>query len=199
MKKSMRFVFNLGVALGLVLTSEVALSESAHYLGASYVSGANDIWDWHEDNLYLDDEGGGIPIGISYRYANIFDSGIRVDAGVGPAVLIVGDVEYHDIPVQLSIGYSFSQSSNVRPYARLGVSYHISDGDYLKDRAGPGVIGALGLEMGSPGSPSFFIEAMVDTAEGTFSTAESNTYLTRRFSEEEIKVSDFLLTMGVRF
>jgi hypothetical protein len=199
MKKSLRLTFNSGVALGLVLTSGVALAESAHYLGGSYVSGAKEIWDWHEENLYLDEDSGGIPIGLSYRYANVLSSGMRVDAGVGPVVLIIGDVEYHDIPLQLTIGYSFSQSSNVRPYVRLGASYHISDGDYLKEKAGVGAVGAIGLEIGNPGSPSFFIEAMYDTAQATFSTAQSNSYLVRQFSEKEIAVSDFLLTLGVRF
>jgi hypothetical protein len=161
-----------------------------------------DIWDWHKDNLYVDTDGGGIPLGVSYRYANVFESGMRVDAGVGPIVLIVDEddnADYHDIPVQLSIGYSFSQSADVRPYARLGISYHINDGEYLKKRAGAGVIGAIGLEIGSPKSASFFIEAAIDTAESTFSTAESNAYVVRQASEEDIAVNDFLLTMGVRF
>lgn len=200
MKKILKMIPILGISLGLALISEAGdCAESAHYLGLSYVSGARDVWNWHEDNLNLDDDIVGIPIGISYRYATLFESGMRLDVGVGPAVLIVNDVDYHDIPLQLSVGYSFLPSSDVRLYTRIGASIHINDGDYVKDEAGVGAIGAIGLEFGAPGSVSFFAEAAYDSAKATFSTLESNEYYTRRFSEEEITVNDFLLTLGVRF
>lgn len=199
MTKTSKSIQYLGIILGLTLTSGAAISDNAHYIGVSYVSGATDVWNWHEDNLNLLDEGVGIPIGVSYRFAKIFDSGMRFDAGVGPVVLILGDIEYHDIPFQLSFGYSFSQSSDVRPYVRLGASFHSNSGDYLKDKAGVGAVGAVGMEIGRPGSPSFFVEAAVDTSEATFSTSQSNSYMVTHASEEDIAVSEFLLTMGVRF
>jgi hypothetical protein len=168
-------------------------------VGFSYVSGARDIWDWHEDNLNLDDEGSGVPVGISYRYASLFKSGLRLDMAIGPIVLILGDIEYHDVPIQMSVGYSFAQNSNVRPYARLGASFHINDGDYVKERDTVGAIGAIGLEIGDPYRASFFIEAAYDSAEALFDTSESNSYSTRNESEEEILVNNFLLTVGVKF
>ncbi len=200
MKYRRKLIPLVGIIAGISLTSKTALADhSAHYLGLSYVSGVVDIWNWHEDNLYMQEESGGIPIGISYRYAKLFDSGLRLDAGVGPIVLIVGDVEYHDIPVQLSVGYSFSQASDFRPYARIGASIHNNNGDYVKDKAGVGVVGAIGFEYGNPGSPCFFMEASYDSAKTTLSTDQSNQYFTRRFSQEDIAVSDIQLTLGVRF
>lgn len=199
MKLATKRINYLGLFFGLLLTSQVALSETAHYLGISYVSGAPDVWDWHEDNLYLDTDGGGIPLGVSYRFANITDSGLRFDIGVGPVVLIYGDVEYQDIPIQLSLGYNLFSSDSLTTYARAGASLHISDGDYLKEEADFGGVLALGMEFGSSGSTKFFMELAYDTAEATFSTAQNSTYFVRRASEEDIEVSGFQLTLGARF
>jgi hypothetical protein len=198
MKLATKRINYLGLFFGLLLTSQVALSDTAHYLGLSYVSGAPDVWDWHEDNLYLENDGGGVPLGLSYRFANISDSGLRFDMGVGPVVLILGDVEYQDIPIQFSLGYNLFKSDSLTTYARAGASLHISDGDYLKEEADYGGVVAVGLESGS-GSTKFFIELMYDTAEATFSTAENSTYLVRNASEEDIEVNGFQLTLGARF
>jgi hypothetical protein len=198
MKLATKRITNLGLIFGLLLTSQVALSDTAHYLGLSYMSGAPEVWDWHEDNLYLENDGGGVPLGLSYRFANISDSGIRFDVGVGPMVFILGDVEYQDVPLQLSLGYNLTQSKSLTTYARLGASVHISDGDYLKEEADTGGIIALGMEMGS-GSTKFFAEVMYDTAQATFSTSENSTYLVRNASEKEIEVSGLVVTLGARF
>ncbi len=174
-------------------------NDSAHYFGFSYVSGAKEIWDWHEDNLNLDKFEHGAPIGISYRYAALFDSGIRFDTGVGPFVLVTGDVEYVDIPFQMSLGYNFLESTDARFYARLGASVHINDGDYLKEENAVGAIGAIGLEIGHSLSASFFIEASYDSAEATFTDMafDENFDLVR--TEEDILINGYMLTLGVRF
>ncbi|MCU7905178.1 MAG: hypothetical protein KZQ76_04840 [Candidatus Thiodiazotropha sp. (ex Epidulcina cf. delphinae)] len=168
MKYSRRLIPALTITILLTAYSGALLSAgSAHYIGFSYVSGAKNIWDWHEDNLLLDDELSGVPIGLSYRFAGLFDSGFRLDAGVGPLVLIFGDVEYYDVPIQLSIGYGFFSSSYFRPYARVGASFHINDGDYLVDGTDVGAIGALGFELGEPNdSVNFFMEASYDSSFG---------------------------------
>ncbi len=189
----------LAIAAGLSLTSEAAISAgAAHYLGLSYVSGATDVWDWHEQNLRTEDVSG-IPLGLSYRFAYQFESGFNLGAGIGPAVLILGDVGYHDVPFQFTVGYGFAQSFKFRPYARIGASYHVNDGDYIMDKAGACLLGAIGFEYGEPNTPSFFMEASVDRAEATFSTAQSSTLYATRFSQEDIAVSDFQLTLGMRF
>ncbi|MCU7922893.1 MAG: hypothetical protein KZQ88_09350 [Candidatus Thiodiazotropha sp. (ex Dulcina madagascariensis)] len=201
MKYSRRLIPALAITIALTAYSGALLSaSSAHHIGFSYVSGARNVWDWHEDNLFLDDELSGVPIGLFYRFTGLFDSGFRLDAGVGPLVLIIGDVEYYDVPIQFSIGYGFFSSSSFRPYARVGASFHINDGDYLVDETNAGVIGAIGFELGEPNdSVNFFMEASYDNTEVTFSTAESNEYFARRPSQEDILASDFMLTIGARF
>ncbi len=138
-------------------------------------------------------------MGLSYRYASQFRSGLRADFGVGPFVVIYGDVSYLDMPVQATLGYTFALRAHVRPYARLGASFHINEGDYVAEKAKLGVLGALGLEIGNPGSVNFFIEAAYDSAEATFSTDEYDSYWVRNESEEDIRVDNFLLTLGVKF
>jgi hypothetical protein len=200
MKNTLRIVFLSGLTLGLLVFSRTALSaNSAHYVGFSYVSGIRDVWDWHEDNINLDDFEHGAPIGLSYRYAAISKPGFRFDVGLGPFVLIMGDVEYTDIPLQMSLGYSFFNSSNVRPYARFGASFHLNSGDYLEDENVAGVIGAIGIDFGRPGSTNFFVEAAYDSAEATFSSIKLNDNYDPIRTEEDIVVSGFMLTLGVRF
>lgn len=200
MKKILMISSLLGFTAVSLLVSKTALSaDSAHYLGFSYVSGAKDIWDWHEDNLNPDEVERGAPIGLSYRYAALFSSGIRIDTGIGPVVLVTGDVEYTDVPIQMSLGYSFSQSSTVRPYARLGASFHMNDGDYLNDEQAVGAVGAIGFEIGGPISTSFFMEASYDSAEATFSDIKLDENNDPIRSEEDILVNGFMLTLGARF
>ncbi|MES9989981.1 MAG: outer membrane beta-barrel protein [Candidatus Thiodiazotropha endolucinida] len=200
MKKNMMISSLFGFTAGLLLVSESALSaDSAHYFGFSYVSGAKEIWDWHEDNLNLDEFEDGAPIGISYRYAFLFDSGIRLDAGIGPFVLVTGDVEYTDAPIQMSLGYSFLETSDFRFYARLGATIHINDGDFLKEENAVGAVGAIGLEIGHSLSASFFVEASYDSAEAIFTDIALDDNFEPIRTEEDILVNGFMLTLGVRF
>lgn len=202
MKKNMMISSLLGYTAGLLLlivSGAAHSADSAHYFGFSYVSGAKDIWDWHEDNLNLDEFDHGAPIGISYRYASLFDSGIRLDAGIGPFVLVTGDVEYTDVPIQMSLGYSFLESSDIRLYARLGATIHINDGDFLKDENAVGAIGAIGLEIGHSLSASFFVEASYDSAEATFTDIALDDNFEPIRTEEDIIVNGFMLTLGARF
>jgi hypothetical protein len=200
MKKVLMISSLIGFTAGSLLVSETALSaDSSHYLGLSYVSGADEIWDWHEDNLNPDEVERGAPIGLSYRYAALFNSGIRFDAGVGPFVLVTGDVEYTDAPIQMTLGYNFSQSPGVQLYARLGASVHVNDGDFLNDENAVGAIGAIGLEVGHSLSASFFVEASYDSAEATFSDIELDENLDPIRSEEDLLLNGFMLTLGARF
>jgi hypothetical protein len=44
---------------------------------------------------------------------------------------------------------------------------HINEGDYVSEKANFGALGAIGLEIGNPGSVSFFMEATYDSAKAT--------------------------------
>ena len=181
-----------GLTIGLAISAQ--LSQAGNAIGLSYASGFNDVADWHEDNLFVDRSG--IGLGLAYRYIHEFDPNLRLDIGAS-YFGTWGDVDYSDLPLQLTIGYNFAPSGSVNPYIRGGVSYHIMDGDYIEKDADVGVLGAVGIEMGS--AVSFFMELAVDTAEATFNTEESNSAWTRRYARDEIKISDVMLTLGARF
>ena len=164
-----------------------------HALGLTYVSGADDLADAYEKIPWLYESYTLIPIGLTYRFIINYDAGLRFDAGVGPVMYFGGAVEMWDVPVQLTVGYTFFPENKFRPYIRGGASYHFGSGDY-NDDAGFGFLGAVGAEIGTRGKFSFFIEASYDTAETTFSINERGY---RR--EEDIKINGFAVSVGVTF
>lgn len=194
-------VTKYAVVCGLVVTNSMfthlSHADSNHAFGLSYTSGFSDVVDWHEENLLVEDTFD-IPIGLSYRYIHTFGSGLRMDVGVGPTSLIAGDIEYLDIPAQLTLGYTFLKDGGFSPYIRGGVVYHINDGDYVKTSADFGFLGALGAEIGKS-RVKFFAEIAVDTAEATFSTAEGNQLFVVKNSQEDIAVLDAHFTIGIKF
>lgn len=180
--------------LAIALSISASFSQAGNAIGLTHSSGFDDVADWHEDNLSVDRDGLGL--GISYRYIHEFDSNLRLDLGAG-LFGVYGDVDYTDLPLQVTIGYNFLKGASFKPYVRGGLSYHIMDGDYVEKEADVGFLGALGVEIGS--QVSFFAEVSIDTAEATFSTAEGNYWYVTNPSREEIAVNDVMITMGVRF
>jgi len=181
-----------GVAIALSLSTQ--LSHAGNAIGLTYSSGFDDVANWHEDNLYVDRSG--IGLGISYRYIYEIDSNLRLDVGAG-YFGTWGDIDYSDLPLQVTLGYNFAPGTTFKPYVRGGLSYHLMDGDYVDKEADVGFIGALGVEIGSRGN--FFAEVSIDTAEATFSTSASSSAYTRHYSVEDIAVNDVMLTLGARF
>lgn len=184
------------VALGLIaLTGFFSTAANAettydHAVGISYISGFSDVYDFYDDIPYTSGDDT-IPIGLAYNFIVNFDNGFRVDAGLGPIALIGGDYDYYDVPIRMLLGFTMLPESKVRPYVKAGASYHISDGDYMTEDPGFGLLGSIGIEFGKRGSISGFIEASYDTAEATF---EYNSSLKR-----EIEVHGFVVSAGVVF
>ncbi|MEJ2407006.1 MAG: hypothetical protein P8171_22515 [Candidatus Thiodiazotropha sp.] len=206
MKHLIRPLTRSAITTLISLASTTAYSADwAQYIGFSYISGAQNVWDWYDDNFHFVDGRGVFGLDFSYRYAILFESDLRFDASLGPVVAINGDIHYHDLPFQLTLGYDFPLTSEFRTYARLGASYHFNDGDYIKNRAGYGAFGAVGFEYGKPGPGSFFMEASYDSAKATFLVEEGlesigdQLFRENSYSKETIKVSDFQLTVGLRF
>jgi hypothetical protein len=199
-KLKFRIVCLLGLTSSLLLSSKAALStEAAQYVGLTYVSGIRDVWDWHEDTVDPDEFEHGALVALSYRSAAIEDFGLRLDLGLGPIVLIMGDKEYSDLPFQFFLGYSFFNSSSIRPYARVGASIHFNSGDYLVDENTVGGVAAIGIDFGEAGSMHFFIEAAYDSAEATFSGIRINENFEPVRTEDTILLNGFTLTLGARF
>ena len=181
-------------AVAFTLSLSAQTSQAGNAIGLTYSSGFEDVLDWHEEHLYVDRSGLGL--GISYRYIHDFNPNLRMDIGAS-YFGAWGDVEYSDLPLQLTIGYNFLPGATFKPYVRGGMTYHIMDGDYVEKEADFGLLGAVGVEIGS--RANFFAEVSVDTAEATFSTSASTSAWTRSASEEDIKISDWMLTLGARF
>ncbi len=162
-----------------------------HGVGLSYLSGFADVVDFYDDIPYAYQETDTIPVGLSYRGTANFDSGLRVDVGIGPVAVVLGDYSYWDIPLQLTGGFSFFPNHSVRPYLRGGVTVHVADGDYMTKDPGVGLLGAVGLEIGKRGRISGFLEVSHDTAEATFEYSP--------FHREKIKVHGTVVSLGVLF
>lgn len=196
-----KFVSKIAITCGLIfscfMSAQFSHAESNHAFGLSYSSGFGDVVDWHDENLVVEDDFSW-PIGLSYRYIHTFESDLRMDVGVGPISLIAGDITYHDIPTQLTLGYTFLKDGGFSPYIRGGVVYHLNGGDYVKTSADFGILGALGAEIGTS-RVKFFAEVAVDTAEATFSTAEGNQLYVVKNSQEDIAVLDVHVTIGITF
>lgn len=171
-----------------------------HSVGLSYLSGFSDIIDFYDETFYVDGDGGA-PVGLAYNFTTNFPSGMRIDAGVGPFAIIAGDLEYYDLPIRLQGGFTIGPKSSVRPYLKAGFSYHFSDGDYVRDEAGLGLLGTIGVEFGQRGRFSGFFEVSHDTAEATFDSSISGPmgYYKKKNMREDIKVNGTVVSVGVVF
>ncbi|GAB1269180.1 hypothetical protein NBRC116493_24330 [Aurantivibrio infirmus] len=188
--KLRNYLIGLGV---LLLSTGLQAGEWKNGIMLSYVSGSSDVLDLYEDNLiangyYIEDEVEGVPIGIGYRGKYQADSGFRVDIGVGPLMILFGDVDHTELPVTGTVGFDFAPNSPVSPYIRLGAAYHIVSGDDV-DKSNVGAFAAFGIEFSR--GPGFFwgLEVSVDDSTvdfdrynfGSFTvdTVELNTYDTQ--------------------
>lgn len=140
------------VALMLSL-SAVAPAMSAEWrlpVGLAYTSGFQDIVDQYEENLrsqgYSTDSVGGLPVGLSFQPYYEFDSGVGLGMGVGPAMMIFGDTDFFDLPLNLNLRYTPMPEADTSIYLRGGVSYNLASGDYV-DSSQAGFLGALGVEF----------------------------------------------------
>lgn len=146
--KSQQYLFGLVL---LLLSGVLHAGEWKNGILVSYVSGSSDVLDLYEFNLeqsgfFIEDEVEGIPIGVGYRGKYQADNGFRFDIGIGPLLILFGDVDHTEIPLTGTFGYDFAPSSSVSPYVRLGAAYHLVSGDDV-DKSNVGAFAALGIEF----------------------------------------------------
>jgi hypothetical protein len=82
----------------------------------SYVSGVGDLMDLYESNLEY--EGYEVdtfewPVGIGISPYYQWDGGFRFGGGVGPIMMIMGDADHFQLPLNLTAGYTFLQDGPV--------------------------------------------------------------------------------------
>ncbi len=84
-------------------------------MGLSYISGMGDIVDQYEDNLqadgYITESADGIPVGISFQPYYEFVSGLGIGMGFGPLMMIYGDVDFLNVPVNGCLRYALMPKS----------------------------------------------------------------------------------------
>jgi len=165
----------------LLAWSSLQANEFNLYYGLGYGTGGKDVTDWYESNAFVTAKGAP-GLGASLRIAYKLDNNIRIDFGTGNMTFMTGDLTFYSVPLNLTGGYDFKLSDDFSLYARGGIVYNISDGDYVTDNAGTGFVAAAGLEYGS-----FFMEVSGDTSKSTFS----------RFGrEEDVAINGITLTLG---
>ena len=165
-------------------------------VGVSHVSGMSDVLDIYEknfeaENSFTEVELVGIPIGPGFVSRYLADSGLMFNIGIGPGLIILGDLSHTEIPVSATIGYMFSRGGNSSPYIRLGVVAHSVSGDYVVT-SDPGSLAAIGMEFGINRGLNWGIELSADdsTVEFLDLTKSGNT---------ELNTYDRLLTLFFLF
>ena len=167
--KKKDFVFCIKLLLPILFVSSSAMAADWRFpVGMTYISAFEDVVDIYEDNLEAEDyvvyDTGYWPVGLSFQPYVQFDNGLRIGAGIGPSMIIVGDVSHWDIPINLNGGYTFVPSANISPYVRAGVMYHLAGGDYVEGGT-PGFCGGVGIEFLRHKVVGFGIELSYDTSE----------------------------------
>ncbi len=139
------------VCIALVIGSGSAAADEWRIpVGLAYISGMGDIVSQYEDNLeadgYVTDSVNGMPLGIIAQPYFTYDSGLGFGMGLGPVILIYGDADFFNLPINACVRYTLKPKSNASIYFRGGLSYNISSGDYVEN-SNIGLVGAVGVEL----------------------------------------------------
>lgn len=136
-------------------------------LGYSFLNNVDELKDSYK-NLSKDAGDGNdiynTSINISFQPYYQFENRWRAGAGVGPLILFLGDSQHIQVPVNLTMGYSFFQKSDYSAYFKAGISYHIASGDFYSDSS-PGFYGGIGFVIFKTKRVHLGLEAAYDAAE----------------------------------
>ncbi len=176
-------------------------------VGLGGVTAFDDVADRYEDNLrakgYTVDKDGAFPVGISFQPYVELNTGLRLGCGIGPATFLwygddkddhyrsyhskydddSNDVHFYDVPVNMTIGYTFMPTADFSPYVRGGFIYHIAGGDYVEGVT-PGLFGAFGIEFFRNNKVGFGVEVGYDTSRIEFERyRDNNVSIVKDFEE----------------
>ena len=164
-------------------------------VGLTYASNFDEIKDIHEENLiflgYSIYDVGTFPVGIAFHPYMQFDSGFGIGGTLGPIMVITGDVDYTDVPINVDARYSFSPKASSSPYVRAGIRYHITSGDY-DEGSSPGFFGGVGVEFMKDRMIGAGIEVAIDTSEVEIRRLTTGT-------NETIKPTDLMISVYALF
>jgi hypothetical protein len=170
-------------------------------IGISYVNGFEDLSDQYEDNLEADgywvsNDVDPWPVGISFQPYYQWDDGLRVGVGVGPIMMIMGDVDHFQLPFSVTAGYTFMPDGPVSPYVKVGPSYHFASGDDYEG-SNLGFVAGVGIELLKNKSNTFALglEATYDSAEVDIEDRTTGI----PGDEKGIKAAEFVVSLLIRF
>jgi hypothetical protein len=136
-------------------------------LGYTYLSNVEEIKDSYK-HLSKDAGNGNdiynTSISLCFQPYYQFQNGIRAGSGIGPVILLTGDATHVQVPVNMTLGYSFFMDSEISSYARVGISYHVASGDYYADSS-PGFFGCIGIVFFNTESVHLGLETAYDASE----------------------------------
>jgi hypothetical protein len=184
------------IVTGLLFSGLSNAEEWRFPVGASYVSGFADVNDIYEGNLKgeeIEGDTGYIPVGLTFQPYLQLDNGLRLGAGIGPCVALLGDASYTEIPININAGYTLKPvANNIYPYFRTGFVHHLVSGDYIFG-SDPGFFLAMGIELFRNKAVGLGIELAYDTSRIRMDKIESSLlpdlsgYVIARF-KEDVKV-----------
>lgn len=205
-----RYLFSALAALACVSTSQAG--EWRIGPGPAGATGMNDIADLYEDNYnnsntyYQADVDMLLPIGLSVQGTYHWDSGVRLDMGLGPFFMITSDpyddddvdvdLDHTELPANVTVGYTFIPGGSVSPYVRAGLAYHFVSGDYVEGST-PGLLAAVGIEFARQSVASYSLEVAVDKSEVEFERFRRTPMLVR--DTVELNTYDVVISFLVKF
>jgi len=201
MKKA-SFLLCMLILLTMFLTGSAMAGGMRWPIGISYVNGFEDLTDQYEDNIKADgnwvlkDDISPWPVGISFQPYYQWDDGLRVGVGVGPIMMIMGDVDHFQLPFSVTAGYTFMPDGPVSPYVKVGPSYHFASGDDYEG-SNVGFVAGVGIELLKNKSNTFALglEAVYDSAE-----VEIEDRTTGKVGDTvDIKAAEFVVSLLLRF
>jgi hypothetical protein len=147
-----------------------------------------------------------IPVGLAVQGTYTWNSGVRVDMGLGPFFFLKdfgdGDIDtgldYTEVPVSATVGYTFIPNGAVSPYVRAGGAYHITSGDYVESSS-PGLLGAVGIEFMRKRLASVSLEVAVDKSKVEFERFQRLAPNVVRRTTEEIETYGTVISLIVKF
>ena len=83
MRKKISIICSVLVLVLVMNQKPVSAYDVHHAIGLAYTSGAQDVFDFYDEIPWVDVDRLS-PVGLFYRLAIDYDSGIRTDIGVGP-------------------------------------------------------------------------------------------------------------------
>lgn len=127
-------------------------------VAVSWISGYNDLVDFHQDNLEAErsiaeaescliTETESCLIPLSFHPYIQLNKNWGVGGGIGPFTLILGDTGFFNLPIRLDLRYARTIPWKKIPvYLRAGPAYHLARGAYV-EKSNPGISAGLGAEL----------------------------------------------------